>query len=258
MSILFDDIVFGPVNSRRMGKSLGINLLPLTHKICSFDCVYCECGWTMNTEVEEEKLIRGDELLRLAEEGFIRVVKNNIAVDAITFAGNGEPSLHPDFPQIIEGIIALRDKYLQHSKIAVLSNASMLHKADVVNVLSKIWYNIQKLDAGSERMFRLINRPPASLSLNEVVENLCRFEGKLMIQTLLLRGEIDGKYIDNTTEEEVELWISHVVKIKPRYVMLYPIHRAPPSSGLQKIEPEVFEAVKKKLEKAGVDAKIYF
>jgi wyosine [tRNA(Phe)-imidazoG37] synthetase (radical SAM superfamily) len=257
MSILFDDIVFGPVKSRRLGSSLGINLLPLTHKICSFDCAYCECGWTENTGEPFNGLMSAAEILAIANVRFIELQKHQIHIDAITFAGNGEPTLHPEFSVIIDGIIALRNSFLPKAKIAVLSNASMLHKPEVFAALSKIWYNIQKLDAGTERMFRLLNRPIVSLSLQEVVENLCRFNGNLMIQTLLVKGEVNGEWVDNTQEEELEAWFGHLVRIKPRRVMLYPIDRQTPASKLRKVDERIFESVKQRLDMLGIASEIY-
>lgn len=258
MAILFDDIVFGPVNSRRLGISLGINLLPLTHKTCTFDCAYCECGWTQATETNGNRLFSGEVILEAAQREFEKLSAAGRQIDAITFAGNGEPTLHPDFPEIIDGIILLRNQYLPKSKIAVLSNASTLDNPKVFNALSQIYYNIQKLDAGTEAAFRLLNRPLEPLSLQHLVDNLIRFEGKLMIQTLLVKGEIKGEWVDNTCEEELSPWFDFVSRIRPRFVMLYPIDRSTPATGLQKVEPEVFEEVIRRLGEAGIEGKVYY
>jgi len=258
MAILFDDIVFGPVNSRRLGISLGINLLPLTHKICTFDCAYCECGWTLTAEAGASRLTSGDVILDAARREFEKLSAAGRHIDAITFAGNGEPTLHPDFPEIIDGIIVLRNQYLPESKIAVLSNASTLDNPGVFNALSRIYYNIQKLDAGTESTFRLLNRPAESLSLQKIVDNLIRFDGKLMIQTLLVKGEVEGEWVDNTREEELNAWLEHISRIRPRYVMLYPIDRRTPAGGLQKVEEEVFEEVIRRLSVAGIEGKVYY
>ena len=257
MSILFGDIVFGPIHSRRLGKSLGINLLPLSKKLCTFDCAYCECGWSPREEIQQNKLMKAVELLQIAENSFKELSKEGASIDAITFAGNGEPTFHPDFPEIIEGIILLRNNYLPDAKIAVLSNASMLHKPDIFRVLSKIYYNIQKLDAGSNETFRKLNRPLYDIHLNDIVDNLCRFNGNVIIQTLLVKGEVDGLWVDNTTEEEIELWLQHLTRIKPRSIMLYPIDRKAPASGLMKIDPAFFESLKIRIKALGLEAEVY-
>ncbi|RLD80748.1 MAG: radical SAM protein, partial [Bacteroidetes bacterium] len=212
---LFHETVFGPVMSRRLGVSLGINLLPVDYKYCTFNCVYCECGWTHSKPEGSNGLPSRDEVKVLLEEKLKTMLADNQVPDAITFAGNGEPTIHPDFPGLIDDTIALRDRFFPDAKITVLSNASMLHRDDVFSALKATDKNIQKLDAGNEGLFRLINQPAESLSLGKVVEQLCLFEGKLIVQTLFLRGKHKGESIDNTTEQDVEAWIILLQKIKP-------------------------------------------
>lgn len=254
---LFHETVFGPVMSRRLGVSLGINLLPVDYKYCTFNCVYCECGWTHSKPEGSSGLPGRDEVSKLLKEKLESMLADEQAPDAITFAGNGEPSIHPEFSGIIDDTLALRDQFFPDAKITVLSNASMLHRKDVFDALKAVDKNIQKLDAGSEELFQLINQPAGKLSLEDVVEHLCRFEGKLIVQTLFLRGEHDGKKIDNTSKEEVEAWIELLKKIGPEYVMIYPIDRATPEQGIEKISFDELSAIAEKVNLAGIKTKVF-
>ena len=255
---LFDNIVFGPVYSRRLGVSLGINLLPNNSKYCNFNCIYCECGWTEIKKGEKIILPNREELTtRLTNK--LKDLKGTVnEPDTITFAGNGEPTIHPDFPGIIDDTIAIRDKYAPKAKISVLSNASMLHKPKVVKALKKIELNIQKLDSGIENTFNLINQTAKGLSFEKIVNGLLAFEGKLIIQTLFLRGEYNGNHIDNTTPEEIEAWLKIVKKVQPEYVMIYPIDRGTPAKNLQKIPEEQLNEIAAQVEKAGIKTKVYY
>jgi len=254
---LFHETVFGPVMSRRLGVSLGINLLPVDYKYCTFNCVYCECGWTHSKPEGSSGLPSREEVKKLLKEKLESMLADEQAPDAITFAGNGEPTIHPDFPGIIDDTIDLRNQYFPEAKITVLSNASMLHREDVFRALKAIDNNIQKLDAGSEELFRLINQPAGKLNLNKVVEHLCSFEEKLIVQTLFLRGEHEGQKIDNTKAGEVEAWIALLKKIKPEYVMIYPIDRATPEQGIEKVSFEELSAIAEKVNQAGIKTKVF-
>jgi len=255
---LFDNIVFGPVYSRRLGVSLGINLLPNNSKYCNFNCIYCECGWTEIKKGEKIILPNREELTtRLTNK--LKDLKGTVnEPDTITFAGNGEPTIHPDFPGIIDDTIAIRDKFAPKAKISVLSNASMLHKPKVVKALKKIELNIQKLDSGIENTFNLINQTAKGLSFEKIVNGLLAFEGKLIIQTLFLRGEYNGNHIDNTTPEEIEAWLKIVKKVQPEYVMIYPIDRGTPAKNLQKIPEEQLNEIAARVEKEGIKTKVYY
>ncbi len=255
--LLFHETVFGPVMSRRLGVSLGINLLPVDYKYCTFNCVYCECGWTHSKPEGSSELPGRDEVSKLLKEKLESMMANEQAPDAITFAGNGEPTIHPEFPGIIDDTLALRDQFFPDAKITVLSNASMLHRRDVFDALKAVDKNIQKLDAGSEEHFKLINQPAGKLSLEAVVEHLCRFEGDLIVQTLFLRGEHDGKKIDNTSKKEVEAWIELLKKIGPEYVMIYPIDRATPEQGIEKVSFDELSAIAEKVNLAGIKTKVF-
>jgi len=255
---LFDNIVFGPVYSRRLGVSLGINLLPNNSKYCNFNCIYCECGWTEIKKGEKIILPNREELTtKLTNK--LKTLKGTVnEPDTITFAGNGEPTIHPDFPGIIDDTIKIRDKYAPKAQISVLSNASMLRKHKVVEALKRIELNIQKLDSGIENTFNLINQTAKGLSFDKIVDGLLAFEGKLIVQTLFLRGEYNGHYIDNTTPEEIDAWLKIVKKINPEYVMIYPIDRGTPAKNLQKIPEEQLNEIAARVEKEGIRTKVYY
>lgn len=256
-TFLFNKTIFGPIHSRRLGSSLGINLLPNTHKHCTFNCIYCECGWTNTEENRNTSFQTCDEISEQLEKSLIEHSKNKVIIDNITFAGNGEPTAHPQFSEIIDETIHLRNKYYPDSKIAVLSNATRLHDLSVIEALTKIENNIQKLDCGTEEMFRLINRPNIRISLAEIVKQLQVFKKNLTIQTLFLRGEYQGKFIDNTTEKEIAWWVQHIKDINPLLVMIYPIARSTPVSNLIKLNSEELNLIAKKVEKIGIHTQVY-
>jgi len=254
---LFHETVFGPVTSRRLGVSLGVNLLPVDYKYCTFNCIYCECGWTHQKPEGSKGLPGREEVRQLLEQKLENMKEDGKAPDAITFAGNGEPTIHPEFPGVIEDTIRLRDIYFPEAKITVLSNASLLHRENVFNALMAVDHNIQKLDAGSERLFQLINQPAGKLKLEQVVDHLCRFNGGLIVQTLFLREERNGDIIDNTTDKEVDAWISLLKKISPEYVMIYPIDRATPGEGIEKISFDKLTLIAEKVNSAGIKTKVF-
>jgi len=255
---LFDKIVFGPVQSRRLGTSLGINLLPTGCKICSFNCIYCECGWTKGYDIDNTLFPPAALVKDLLEKKLIEYNHTKDFPDAISFAGNGEPTLHPEFSEIIDFTIELRNKYSPFSKIAVLSNASMLQISSVVNALLKVDKNILKLDAGTENTFLLINKPFENISFSEIVSNLKQFKSGLIIQTLFLRGENHGKRIDNTTEFEVQAWLHILSELKPESVMIYPIARETPLSGLEKISLSELNTIAEKAREIGLNVEVYY
>lgn len=259
---LFDKIVFGPVQSRRMGLSLGINLLPVDRKLCSYNCIYCECGWTnISTEqsVTDQTLVPDIEAVSQALEERLKEIASSSGQnpDTITFAGNGEPTLHIDFPAIIEETIRLRDKYIPSAEICVLSNGTALHNDSVFEALKKVDMNIQKLDAGTQEMIKQINQPCFKFDIDSHVKNLCKFEGDVIIQTLFLRAEFEGKLIDNTVGVELESWLGHLKRIKPQYVMIYPVARATPVAGINKISSETLHHIEGLVNKIGIKTRVY-
>jgi wyosine [tRNA(Phe)-imidazoG37] synthetase (radical SAM superfamily) len=254
-TFLFDSIIFGPVQSRRLGVSLGINLLPNDVKYCTFDCVYCECGWTYHTH--NIRLHPRSEVYNALEQMLQKMQEEGRGPDNITFAGNGEPTVHPDFAEIIDDTIALRDKYFPDAKISVLSNATRVHKPSIREALKKVDQNILKLDTANDRLLRLINRPKTKLDVRTIVERLKKFEGDLTVQTMFIRGNYLGESFDNTTPEEVDAWIELLKEIKPRNVMIYPIERDTPTHSLEKISREELEVIAEKVRAAGMEVLVY-
>jgi wyosine [tRNA(Phe)-imidazoG37] synthetase (radical SAM superfamily) len=230
-TFLFDEIIFGPVRSRRLGVSLGINLMPTKRKICNFNCIYCECGWTRDIETAVSRLPGRKEVYDALESKLSELNKKSIIPDVITYAGNGEPTLHPDFPGIIYDSIILRDKYFKKTRIAVLSNATTISNPLIKNALLKVDQNILKLDSAFDSTIKIHNQPRVNVNVEELIDNLIGFDGKLIIQTLFLRGIYNGKVIDNTTRVEIREWLKAIERIKPSEVMIYTISRDTPEGA---------------------------
>jgi wyosine [tRNA(Phe)-imidazoG37] synthetase (radical SAM superfamily) len=247
--MLFDSIVYGPIRSRRLGVSLGVNLMPTTAKLCTFDCVYCECGW--NQPILHPTLPTRDEV-REALRTQLSTLQSQL--DVITFSGNGEPTLHPDFLGIIEDTCALRDEYCPKAKVSVLSNSTQLGRKDVVEALRLCDNRILKLDSAIDTTMRLVDKPVnAQLTVGQVVEWLKVFDGDFTLQTCFLRGVYEGQVIDNTTDEELQAWYDIVDTLRPKQVMIYVIDRETPLKTLEKIPAEKMEAIAAPLRKKGID-----
>ncbi|MEI6434045.1 MAG: radical SAM protein [Bacteroidota bacterium] len=254
---LFHEVVFGPVRSRRLGLSLGINLLPLHSKHCSFNCIYCECGWTKPDLLNQPTFPSREEVAGYLEQRLIQLVDEHYIPDAITYAGNGEPTMHPGFAGIVDDTIALRDKFVPESKVTVLSNASMLDNDAVFVALQKLDNNILKLDAGDEKMFNLINNPVEPIRFESLIGNLKKFNGNLIIQSMFLRGRFRGESVDNTTTAQVEKWLEYLMEIKPKMVMIYPIARETPVHNLEKIALPELEKIASRVTLSGLKAVVY-
>lgn len=251
MTSLYDNIIFGPIRSRRLGLSLGVNLLPIDSKLCSFDCIYCECGW--NDEHPGKRRFNAREDVRdMLDRTLAKMVSDGTPPDVITFAGNGEPTLHPDFEAIIEDTIALRDKHCPSAKVSVLSNATQIHREDVRRALLRVDNNILKLDSAFDDTVQLINKPQGAYTVARTVELLKAFEGQLIVQTMFLRGEYLGRRVDNTTDEEVEAWLRLVADIAPKQVMVYSLDRDTPCQTLEKVEKDELRAIAERVEKLGI------
>ena len=249
---LFSEIVFGPLHSRRLGSSLGVNLLPYDGKLCNFDCIYCECGlnedFRTTTKLPTRENTRDalkDKLISLKEEG--------TKIDVITFAGNGEPTMHPEFEGIIDDTIALRNKYYSEATICVLTNGVNVAKQSVFEALQKVESPVLKMDSAFDETVRLINRPTSlTYTVAKQVELYHRFKGDFILQTMFIKGTFKEQPIDNTTEREVSAWLKLVEELKPRDVMIYTIDRETPTKGLEKVSVEVMRKIADRVEEFGV------
>jgi wyosine [tRNA(Phe)-imidazoG37] synthetase (radical SAM superfamily) len=256
-TFLFDKIIFGPVRSRRLGVSLGINLLPTKRKICNFNCIYCECGWTRDIEKAISHLPGREEVYNALDSKLSELIKKNIIPDVITYAGNGEPTLHPDFPGIIDDSIILRDKYFKKTRIAVLSNATTISNPLIKSALLKVDQNILKLDSAFDSTIKIHNQPRVNVNVEELINNLIGFDGKLIIQTLFLRGIHNGKVVDNTTRVEIREWLKAIERIKPSEVMIYTISRdTPEGARLNKVPLNELKGIAALVESIGIRTQV--
>lgn len=256
MTALYNDIIFGPVHSRRLGLSLGVNLLPTSSKLCSFDCIYCECGWNAEHRGGARFNDRA-EVRRLLEQTLRRMVADGTPPDVITFAGNGEPTMHPDFEGVIDDTLALRDAICPAAKVSVLSNATRIGREEVRRALLRVDNNILKLDSAFDATARLINNPQSPVySVRRVVDQMKGFDGHLTVQTMFLRGEFDRQRVDNTTEEEVAAWLRLISEIGPRQVMVYSLDRDTPCRTLEKVPREELQAIAARVETLGIPCSV--
>ena len=254
--MLFNNIIYGPIHSRRLGTSLGVELMPLDKKLCTFNCVYCECGW--NEPVSHPKLPTREEVKEALEKKLQEMAngtcENGKCLDVITFSGNGEPTLHPDFLGIIEDTCALRDLYCPSAKVSVLSNSTQLGRPDVVQALRLCDNRILKLDAATDEMMRRIDMPvDENLQVATILSRLKQFDGDFTLQTCFLRGEHNGQPIDNTIPEELNAWYRAVDELHPKQIMIYVIDRKTPEENLQKIPREQMEQIAAPLREKGFD-----
>lgn len=246
-TVLFHDTVFGPIHSRRLGTSLGINLSPDDGKICSFDCLYCEAGFNAQGPGTTGFPSRAQVKDRL--EAKLRQMKQaGEKLDVITFSGNGEPTLHPDFEAIIDDTLSLRDTYFPDVKVSVLTNSTMLDRPSVVRALSKVDNNILKLDTAVETTMRALDRPNSpTFTVAKAVEGIARFGKKAIVQTMFTRGSYDGTEVDNTTQKEIDALIQAYKAISPAQIMIYSIDRKTPAEDLHRIPREQLLAIAEKI-----------
>lgn len=242
-TVLFHSTIFGPIHSRRLGVSLGVNLMPNDGKICSFDCLYCEAGF--NSQGKGSTGLPTADVLRHDLEAKLKAMKEaGEPLDVITFSGNGEPTLHPEFPKIVDDVTALRDKYYPDAKVSVLTNSTRIFDPEVAEALKRVDNNILKLDSAIDPTMRLIDRPnDPNFSVERLIEALKQFSGSGIIQTMILRGEFNGHTIDNTTPEEVDALINAIKEIRPAEVMIYSIDRSTPAEHLKKVERDELEKI---------------
>lgn len=251
-TVMFHTTIFGPIHSRRLGTSLGINLSPDDGKICSFDCAYCEAG--LNAQGPGTSgLPSREDTARMLEEKLSSMKAAGDNLDVITFSGNGEPTLHPDFAGVIDDTVRLRDLYFPDVKISVLSNSTRLDRAEVVEALRRVDNNILKLDSAVEATMRRLDRPnDPAFTVDRVIGQLKQFGGTGIIQTMILRG--DG--IDNTTDAEIAALIAAYKAIEPREIMLYSIDRKTPDATLRKVERPELDAIAARIAAAGLNVKV--
>ncbi|MBP5291260.1 MAG: radical SAM protein [Lachnospiraceae bacterium] len=251
-TIIYPSPIFGPVHSRRLGVSLGINLMPADGKVCTFDCIYCECGFNKDFRPTLPRPTR-EETAAALEKKLQEMKREGVLPDVLTFAGNGEPTAHPQFAEIIDDTIRLRDSYCPEAKVSVLSNATMTHRPAVHDALMRVDNNIQKLDTVDEDFIRQVDRPTGRYSVTEVIDNLKRFNGHVIIQTMFLRGkDTNLTPIDNTGEEYVAPWLEAVKEIRPQQVMIYTIDRETPASLLEKASREQLDAIRDRVLAASI------
>lgn len=253
-TFLFDKIIFGPVNSRRLGNSLGINLLPTHCKVCNFNCVYCECGWTENPT--KLAMPKREDIYKKLHDRLELAKKSNEKLDVITFAGNGEPTIHKEFPEIIDDTIELKNRICPELKIAVLSNATLVTNQRILNALQKTDYNILKLDSAFEETIQLINQPLGHFNLSELIETLKNNNSNLTIQTLFLKGKVEDKFFDNSSPEEISAWLEVIKTIQPKQVMIYSIARDTPSETIEKIPHEKLLEIAEKTRRLGIETSV--
>lgn len=254
-TILFNEIVFGPIKSRRLGSSLGVNLLPKFGKWCSFDCIYCECGW--NKDGKKDTVLPSKDEVYEALENRLRTLKSEgTPVDTITFSGNGEPTLHPNFSDIIDFTLKLRDELYPTAKVSVLTNATQLGKEHIRETLLRTDNPILKIDSPIEWMLKAINIPEPSYSLDKTIQNIKLFGHNFILQTMFLKGIVDGVEIDCTCREHVDAWRNLVRELAPREVMMYTIDRETPAKNLSKVTVEQMQEIAAPLVEEGFNIQI--
>jgi len=254
---LWDKIAFGPIQSRRLGSSLGINVSPTQVKICSFDCIYCECGWTLEKNIDSHLFFPVEEIVAAIETKLRQCKEAGTPINSITFSGNGEPTLHPQFNQIIDRLIVLRDTYYPETAITCLSNATQLANEKVFAALQKIENPVLKLDAATASLFQIINKPIVPISSEEIIKQLQQLNGNFILQTLFFKGEIDGQHFNNADESHLSLWIDVVKRLHPRKVMLYSLDRNTPAQALEKIPQEKLQEIVQRVRALGISTAAY-
>lgn len=257
MTVIYPSPIFGPVKSRRLGISLGVNLLPADGKCCTFDCIYCECGFNADHRPKQKMPTRDD--VRMALEAQLRRMQlEGSGLDVITFAGNGEPTLHPQFPEIINDTLALRNLYFPEAKVSVLNNATQIVNQRVFEALCLVDNNICKLDTINTGYISLVDRCGATYDVERIIERLKEFGNRCIIQTMFMKGEYQQQDVDNTTDMFVTPWLEAVRSIAPREVMIYTIDRETPATGLQKATPAELDSIAERVRAAGISCSVAY
>ena len=256
-TVIYPSPIFGPVHSRRLGVSLGINLLPADGKFCTFDCIYCECGFNADFR-PHQKLPTREEVHHALELRLLDMQQNGPKPDVLTFAGNGEPTAHPQFAGIMEDTLALRDKYFPEATVSVLSNSTFIHKPEVFDALNKVDNNILKLDTIDAIYINKVDRPTGHYDVKQVIERMKAFKGNLIVQTLFMKGMFEGESVDNTTDNYVLPWLEVVKEIAPRQVMIYTIDRETPAPDLLKATHEELDRIGELVREAGIPCSVSY
>lgn len=256
-TVIYPSPIFGPVHSRRLGVSLGINLLPADGKFCTFDCIYCECGFNADHR-PHQKLPTREEVRQALEARLLDMQQNGPKPDVLTFAGNGEPTAHPQFAAIMDDTLALRDKYFPQAKVSVLSNSTFIHKPEVFEALNKVDNNILKLDTIHADYINKVDRPTGHYDVQKVIECMKAFQGNLIVQTLFMKGTYEGEDVDNTSDVYVLPWLEVVKKIAPKQVMIYTIDRETPAPNLLKATHEELDRIGELVRQAGIPCSVSY
>lgn len=256
-TVIYPSPIFGPVHSRRLGVSLGINLLPSDGKWCSFDCIYCECGLNAQHRAtlplptrQEVRVALRTQLQKMQDEGLLP--------DVLTFAGNGEPTMHPQFPEIVDDVRELRDEFCPKAKVSVLSNSTQIMKQGVFDALLRVDNNMLKLDTVDTEYINNVDQPQGRYDVGELISRMKEFGGRCIIQTMFMSGTAHGESVDNTGDRYVGPWLEAVREIAPQKVMIYTIDRETPTQGLEKAKPEVLDSIAEKVRALGLDCSVSY
>ena len=256
-TVIYPSPISGPVHSRRLGVSLGVNLMPGDGKVCTFDCIYCECGFNKDFRPKQRRPTRDE--VRAALEDKLREMRDEGRLpDVITFAGNGEPTAHPDFGAIIGDTMALRDAYCPAAKVSVLSNSTFIGRQEVFDALLRVDNNILKLDTVDEDYIRLVNRPSCRYDLGSLVERMKQFGGRMIVQTMFMHGTFEGRRVDNVDDSYVLPWMEAVKAIRPRMVMIYTIDRETPDKELTKASHAELDRIAAMLRAEGLEVSVSY
>lgn len=251
-TVIYPSPIFGPVRSRRLGLSLGINLMPADGKVCTFDCIYCECGFNADHKPTLRRPTR-EVVTAALEETLKRMTAEGQVPDVLTFAGNGEPTAHPHFAEIIDDTICLRNRYCPKAKVSVLSNATLAGRPAVHAALMRVDNNILKLDTVNAAYINKVDRPVIKgYDVQKIINVMKSFGGHVIIQTMFMSGKSGDEDVDNTGEEYVGPWLEAVKAIRPQQVMIYTIDRETPDHGLLKASPQTLDAIRDRVISAGI------
>ena len=262
MKLIYPSPIFGPIKSRRLGISLGVNIMPGDGKWCSFDCVYCECGLNRDHH-PKEPLPTPEEVHDKLESTLQQMKERGERLDVITFSGNGEPTMHPMFSKIVDNVLSLRNEYYPEAKVTVLSNSTQIYRQDVFDALMKVDNALMKMDTVSEKYIHTVDQPAGNYNLQVIIERLADMNGHAVIQTMFMKGSInarDGRLVsvDNCNDEYIIPYIEALKKIKPRQVMIYTLDREWPTEGLEKADHETMDRIADKIRNAGFETSVSY